>query len=75
MAQINVVARTLIRIIFGTSLMNGTYQEALQFYRTAAELSPSRVIHRVEVGRTLLKCVPWFLAFRLGGSTVFANIL
>ena len=55
MAQINVVARTLIRIVFGTALMSGSFQEALKHYETAAELDPSRVIHRVEVGRTLLR--------------------
>ena len=49
------VVRTLIRICFGTALMSGTYQEALQHYQTAAELCPSRLIHRVEVGRTLLR--------------------
>ena len=55
MAQVNMVVRTLIRICFGTALMSGTYQEALQHYQTAAELCPSRLIHRVEVGRTLLR--------------------
>lgn len=55
MAQVNPVARYLIRIIFGASLMQGSFPEALHHYRTAAHLCPTRVIHQVEVGRTLLK--------------------
>lgn len=55
MAQLNAIARTLIRLIFGTALMQGSYTEALTHFKTAAELCPARVIHRVEVGRTLAK--------------------
>lgn len=55
MAQINAIARTLIRLFFGTSLMQGSFSDALYHYRQAAEICPIRVIHRVEIGRTLLK--------------------
>ncbi|GAX80394.1 hypothetical protein CEUSTIGMA_g7833.t1 [Chlamydomonas eustigma] len=55
MAQLNAVVRTLIRICFGTTLMEGSFSEALSCYRKAAELNPGRVIHRVEIGRTLIK--------------------
>jgi hypothetical protein len=55
MAQLNAVVRTLIRICYGTALMEGSFSEALTCYRTAAELNPGRVIHRVEIGRTLIK--------------------
>jgi hypothetical protein len=57
MAQINAFARTVIRLLFGPSLMQGSYRQALIHFRTAAELCPIRVIHKVEVGRTLLKVI------------------
>lgn len=46
MAQLNVVARTLIRIAFGTALPTGTHQDALQSYIRATEINPKRLIHR-----------------------------
>jgi len=55
MAQLGPFARYLIKILFGTSLMNGSFPEALEHYRTARELNPERLIHRVEVGRLLMK--------------------
>ncbi|MEW5306025.1 MAG: hypothetical protein WDW36_008527 [Sanguina aurantia] len=55
MVQVNAFARTLVRILYGASLMAGSYPEALACYRTAAALCPTCVIHPVEVGRTLLK--------------------
>ncbi|KAI3436700.1 hypothetical protein D9Q98_006115 [Chlorella vulgaris] len=55
MAQINVVLRTLVRIMYGTALSPGTRQDALVSYRRAAELAPSRLIHRVEAGRLHLE--------------------
>ena len=46
MAQLNGVARALIRMAFGTSLSPGSHQEALACYLRAAELNPTRLIHR-----------------------------
>ena len=46
MAQINVVLRTLVRIMYGTALMPGTRADALASFRRAAELAPQRLIHR-----------------------------
>jgi len=46
MAQLNVVARTLIRLAFGTALPSGTHQDALESYARATELNPGRLIHR-----------------------------
>mmetsp|Transcript_32574 Transcript_32574/g.71909 ORF Transcript_32574/g.71909 Transcript_32574/m.71909 type:complete len:443 (+) Transcript_32574:245-1573(+) len=55
MAGINPVVRTLVRWLYGTALMQGRYQDALEHFRTAAQLCPERVIHRVELGRTMWK--------------------
>lgn len=55
MAQINVVLRTLVRIMYGTALSPGTRADALASYRRAAELAPQRMIHRVEAGRVHLE--------------------
>ena len=46
MAQLNVVVRTLIRLAFGTALPSGNHHDALQSYRKATQLNPSRLIHR-----------------------------
>ncbi len=46
MAQLSGIARALVRIIFGTDLPTGTHAEALQHYRRATELNPTRMIHR-----------------------------
>lgn len=46
MAQINVVLRTLVRIMYGTALAPGTRQDALASFKRAAELAPERLIHR-----------------------------
>lgn len=46
MAQLSGFARALVRIIFGTELPAGTHSEALQHYRRATELNPTRMIHR-----------------------------
>ncbi|KAF5827480.1 hypothetical protein DUNSADRAFT_570 [Dunaliella salina] len=55
MAGLNAVARTLVRLLFGAALMQGTYPAALEHFRTAVSLSPRCIIHRVEHGRTLAK--------------------
>ena len=46
MAQLSGIARALVRIIFGTDLPTGTHREALQHYRRATQLNPTRMIHR-----------------------------
>jgi len=53
MAKINVVVRTVVRLMYGTSLCSGTREDALQAYRKAIELAPHRLVHRVEAGRIL----------------------
>jgi len=55
MAGINCVVRTVIRVMYGTALRDGSYQEAADSYKRAAELAPHRLIHRVELGRCMLK--------------------
>jgi hypothetical protein len=55
MAGLNAVARTLVRFLFGTSLMVGSYEAALSHYRTACSLAPRTLVHRVELGRTLAR--------------------
>ncbi len=51
MAQLNFVVRGLVRVLYGTSLIPGSVPEALASYTRAAELNPTRLVHRVEVGR------------------------
>jgi len=55
MASINAVVRTVVRLMYGASLMSGSYAQALEHYRTAAQLGPRVLVHRVELGRTLYK--------------------
>ncbi|PRW55985.1 Tetratricopeptide repeat [Chlorella sorokiniana] len=55
MAQINFVLRTLVRVMYGTALLPGTRQQALDSFRRAAELAPQRLIHKVEAGRVHLE--------------------
>jgi hypothetical protein len=55
MAQINFVVRQLIRLVYGASLAPGTFADALSEYQAAVSLNPSKLIHRVELGRTLLR--------------------
>uniref|UniRef100_A0A7S3VT07 Regulator of microtubule dynamics protein 1 n=1 Tax=Dunaliella tertiolecta TaxID=3047 RepID=A0A7S3VT07_DUNTE len=55
MAGLNAVARTLVRLLYGAALMQGTYPAALQHFQSAVSLSPRCLIHRVEHGRTLAK--------------------
>lgn len=53
MANLNVVVRTLVRVMYGTALAPGSHHDALESYQTAVSLAPARLIHRVELGRTL----------------------
>ncbi|KAK9814776.1 hypothetical protein WJX72_011282 [[Myrmecia] bisecta] len=51
MAQLNVVVRALVRMMYGTALSPGTHAEALASYQRAVELNPNRLVHHVELGR------------------------
>jgi len=55
MAQLNFVVRQLIKLVYGAALAPGTFAEAADSFRAAAELNPGKLIHRVELGRTYLK--------------------
>ena len=55
MSKLNVVVRTIVRVMYGTSLAPGTKEEALESYKKAVELAPNRLIHHVETGRVLLE--------------------
>jgi hypothetical protein len=50
MAGLNAMVRTLVRVLYGATLMSGSYQQALVHFRTACELAPDMLIHRVEYG-------------------------
>lgn len=63
MAQLGPIGRYLIKLLFGTALMMGTFPEALVHFQTAQQLCPERAIHRVEVGRSLMKV--WFAFARV----------
>ncbi|GFH32576.1 uncharacterized protein HaLaN_31817 [Haematococcus lacustris] len=49
------MVRALVRLLYGTTLMQGSYAEALEHYKTASTLAPRTLVHRVEYGRTLHK--------------------
>lgn len=53
MSKLNVVVRTIVRVMYGTQLSSGSKEEALQSYKKAIELAPGRLIHFVEAGRVL----------------------
>lgn len=55
MANLNFVVRHLIRVLYGAALMPGTFEDALQSYRRAVSLNPVRLVHHVELGRTLYR--------------------
>lgn len=55
MSKLNVVVRTVVRIMYGTSLQPGTREDALEAYRQAAVLAPHRLVHHVEAGRVALE--------------------
>ena len=55
MAKINVVVRTVVRLMYGTALQPGTKEEALQLYKKAVELAPDRLVHHTEAGRVALE--------------------
>lgn len=55
MSKLNVVVRTVVRIMYGTSLQPGTREDALEAYRQAATLAPHRLVHHVEAGRVAME--------------------
>ncbi|KAK3251282.1 hypothetical protein CYMTET_39377 [Cymbomonas tetramitiformis] len=54
MANIPVVVRWVVKMVYKNSLYPGDYNLALQHFKTAAELKP-RMIHYVEMGKTYQK--------------------
>ena len=55
MAKLNVVVRTIVKVMYGTALESGSKEDALRAYTRAIELAPDRLIHYVEAGRVLLE--------------------
>ena len=55
MAKLNVVVRTIVKVMYGTSLESGSKEDALRAYKRAIELAPERLIHYVEAGRVLVE--------------------
>ena len=49
------MVRALIRVMYGTTLEPGSHAEAAVAYARAVELAPGRLVHRVELGRVLLR--------------------
>ena len=44
MAGLNFVARTLVRVLFGATLMAGSYQEAAKCFSQAAQAAPGMLV-------------------------------
>ena len=55
MAKLNVVVRTIVKVMYGTALESGSKEDALRAYMRAIELAPDRLIHYVETGRVLME--------------------
>lgn len=55
MAAVNAIVRTLVRWVYGERLEAGSYKLALAHYERAYQLAPHKLVHQVEVGRTLLR--------------------
>jgi len=55
MSQIGPITRGVVRLLFGTALMDGRLDAALSHFEEASRLRPRRAIHHVEIGRTLIK--------------------
>lgn len=51
MAGLSAFARTVVRLVYGTTLHPGSYQGALAEFQIAARLAPNRLIHHVELGK------------------------
>lgn len=46
MAQLNWAVRGLIKLIYGTALSPGTFEEAADAYAAAVAIAPHKMIHR-----------------------------
>jgi hypothetical protein len=57
MANLNTIVRTLIRLMYGADLPPGTHREALEHYRTATRLAPTRLIHRCGLRAPCTRCL------------------
>eukprot|EP01025_Chloroclados_australasicus_P034903 TRINITY_DN3562_c0_g1_i1.p1 TRINITY_DN3562_c0_g1~~TRINITY_DN3562_c0_g1_i1.p1 ORF type:complete len:413 (+),score=64.60 TRINITY_DN3562_c0_g1_i1:304-1542(+) len=55
MAGVNMVVRAIIRIVFGTNLDPGTYEDALECFKKAESLNPYRQLTQVQLGKTYKK--------------------
>jgi predicted Zn-dependent protease len=55
MSQVNFVVRQLVRLLYGASLPTGSVERAADAFAAAIKLAPSRLAHRVELGRALSK--------------------
>lgn len=55
MSKLNVVVRTIVRVMYGTNLCPGTKEEALDAYKQAIQLAPNRLVHHAEAGRVLVE--------------------
>eukprot|EP01023_Acetabularia_acetabulum_P016161 TRINITY_DN17982_c0_g1_i5.p1 TRINITY_DN17982_c0_g1~~TRINITY_DN17982_c0_g1_i5.p1 ORF type:complete len:410 (-),score=46.96 TRINITY_DN17982_c0_g1_i5:508-1737(-) len=55
MAGLNVVVRTIIRLLFGTNLDPGSYEDALQCFKQAEKLNPHRQLTQVQLGKVYRK--------------------
>lgn len=55
MASINWAVKAIVRMVYGSSLGNGDFQTAVSSFQKALEIEPTRLIHRVELGRTYLR--------------------
>ena len=55
MARLPRAVRAVVRLLYGASLEPGSFDAATAHYARAVELAPGRLIHRVELGRSLAK--------------------
>jgi tetratricopeptide (TPR) repeat protein len=78
LAGLNPVLRGMARVIYG-GLPDASYQDAEHDFQRAVELSPARVSHHVELGRTYValgkknsraKSSPWLLASATRRKTI-----
>ena len=54
MAMLGRIVRLLVRAVYGGSLSPGTLENAEALFRRAIDVAPTRLIHRVELGKLLL---------------------
>eukprot|EP00210_Caulerpa_lentillifera_P002559 g2454.t1 len=55
MAGLNVFCRTFVRVVYGQTMSPGSYEEALKEFKIATSLQPSRLIHKIQLGKTHVK--------------------